>query len=337
MMKTRQMDLVIIGAGPVGLFAAYYAGLRELNTVVIESLSVVGGQPQNLYPYKEILDVPGLFGISGDALVENLEQQRTQLNSHLQLATTVIDVQASLDHVTVVTDQQETIEAQAVIVATGKGAFQPRYLPETLAQPSVSGGIDYVLTDLDKYHQRDVLVLGGGDTAVDLANQLTKTAAHVTLVHRRQQFRALEHAVQQLSSNGVSVMTPYAVEAIEQNSEQKLVAAVHEVHGTKTQTLVADYILPSYGFRSDNRVVEQWTIQPALARQKMLVNQQLRTSIPRVFAIGDAAEYENKAELIATGLGEAPIAINTIINDYFPTARGIVHSSSLQIRDGQLQ
>lgn len=337
MVTTKNVDLVIIGAGPVGLFAAFYARLRELNVVVIESLPIPGGQPQNLYPQKQILDVPGSLGLDGSTLTHNLVDQMQQLQPDIYLNTTVNDVKKLEDAVLVTTNRAINFEAKAVLVATGKGAFEPRRLTSELEQDFENQGLYYFVQDLQQFKDQRVTILGGGDSAVDLANQLEPIAKEVQLVHRRNNFRALEHALLILEQSTIKKFTPYVVQAIHKNLDQTFTLDLQATRGEAIEHVTSDKIIVSYGFKSENKIVEGWSINPAMARQKLAVDQNMRTSVPRVFAIGDAAEFEHKAELIVTGFGDAPVAINTIIDQYIQDHQGVLHSSSIKIKDGQVQ
>ncbi|WP_278620888.1 NAD(P)/FAD-dependent oxidoreductase [Weissella koreensis] len=337
LVTTKKVDLVIIGAGPVGLFAAFYARLRELNVVLIESLSIPGGQPQNLYPQKQILDVPGWLGLNGVELTGNLVEQLQQLQPEIYLDTTVIDVKNTDEAVLVETDRAINFEADAILVATGKGAFEPRRLDNELEQDFENHGLYYFVPDLQQFKDKRVTILGGGDSAVDLANQLVTVAKDVQLVHRRNNFRALEHTLLTLEQSNVKKLTPYVVQAINKNSDQTFNLELKATRGEEIEHLTTDAIIVSYGFKSENKIVEGWSIKPAMSRQKFAVDQNMRTSVPRVFAIGDAAEFEHKAELIVTGFGDAPVAINTIIDQYIQNHQGVLHSSSVKIKDGQVQ
>lgn len=337
MVTTKNVDLVIIGAGPVGLFAAFYARLRELNVVVIESLPIPGGQPQNLYPQKQILDVPGSLGLDGSTLTHNLVDQMQQLQPDIYLNTTVNDVKKLEDAVFVTTNRAINFEAKAVLVATGKGAFEPRRLTSELEQDFENHGLYYFVQDLQQFKDQRVTILGGGDSAVDLANQLEPIAKEVQLVHRRNNFRALEHALLILEQSTIKKFTPYVVQAIHKNLDQTFTLDLQATRGEAIEHVTSDQIIVSYGFKSENKIVEGWSINPAMARQKLAVDQNMRTSVPRVFAIGDAAEFEHKAELIVTGFGDAPVAINTIIDQYIQDHQGVLHSSSIKIKDGQVQ
>lgn len=327
-------DVVIIGAGPVGMFAAFYAGLRELDTVVIESLESVGGQVANLYPQKSILDIAGFVGTNGRELIANLETQMRQFKADLRLNTTVLDVKAEGTGFVVHTSGGDDIWTKGVIVATGKGAFEPRRLAPALEGDLVGVGINYFLNNVEDFRNKRVLVAGGGDSAVDMATLLNTVASEVHLTHRRDKFRAMERAVSDLAASDVIIETPYTIESIEKQVDGTLLVTLAKVREESRKQIVVDEIMINYGFLSENKIVAGWTIQPEVERQKFTVSQQMETSVPGIYAVGDVAGYQGKAELIATGFGEVPTAINSLIQRIYPERATVVHSSGITIENG---
>jgi len=336
MVELHDTDVTIIGAGPVGMFAAFYAGLRELDVTIIESLASVGGQIANLYPQKHILDIAGYLNATGTQVVADLERQMNQFTQNLQLDTTVTDVVPIESGFRIVTTKGN-FKTKALLVATGKGAFEPRRLDSSLIGDLEGHGVYYFMNNPADFTNKRVMVLGGGDSAVDTATMLSEVAAEVHLTHRRENFRAMEHAVTKLMAAEVQLQTPYNVTAIARQIDGALAVTLQKARSTEQKVVVVDDILVSYGFTSENKIVANWQIQPTVLRQKLLVNQTQETSVAGVFAVGDAAEYVGKAELIATGFGEVPTAINQIIRQVYPERQGPVHSSGIIIADGQVK
>lgn len=337
MSELKDTDLTIIGAGPIGLFAGFYAGLRELDTVIIESLASVGGQVANLYPEKKILDVAGYVKTSGRDLVESLKTQMEQFPQHLYLETTVTNV-IPKEAGFIVQTNQGSFHSAAVLIATGRGAFEPRRLPAEIGQGLEGQGIHYFLGDLKQYANRRVLVTGGGDSAVDTALMLDELASEVHLTHRREAFRAMESAVTTLEQSDVILQTPYNIKAIQKNSDGSLTVELLKVRTEEFKTITVDDIVVSYGFISENKIIDGWEVQPTTERLKFVVNAEQETSVPMVFAVGDVAGYGGKAELIATGFGEVPTAINAVIRRLYPERQTAPeHSSSIIIEEGQVK
>ncbi len=206
-------DITIIGGGPAGIFAGFYAGLREAKAQLIESLPDLGGQVQALYPEKKILDVAGFPAIRGQQLIQ---QQITQLNDFPieiktnQAVTDIVRTATGFDVVTPV----ETTHTKTVIIAVGNGSFSPRRLAIENAADLENKHLFYSVSDLSHFANKRVIIAGGGDAALDQAMMLEEVATSVTLVHRRDTFRALEHSVSRLEASDVNVMTPYLIKAV---------------------------------------------------------------------------------------------------------------------------
>lgn len=331
----KNYELTIIGAGPVGLFASYYAKLRNLDTCVIESLEVSGGQINALYPNKEILDVAGFLNITGEKLVDRLTHQAQQLKPTILTNTTVVDVVKQTDEFKITTNNGQ-FTTKAIVIATGKGNFTPRKLPFENLDKAIEKHIHYFITDTKIFENKRVLVAGGGDSAVDLALQVNKLTKNVHLMHRRNQFRALEHNVLLLKNSEVILEVPYLIKDIYQNVDGSLSVVMQEIMSENTKTIEVDEILVSYGFVSENKTVDNWQLELKKDMEGFLVNQELQTNQTGVFAIGDVAHYPGKTDLISTGFGEAPIAINAAVRYINPNSKGPIHSSSLKIDNGEV-
>jgi thioredoxin reductase (NADPH) len=238
----------------------------------------------------------------------------------------------------VITTNKGTTHSKAVIVASGKGKFEPRKLPLEGVEHLEGKHIHYFLGDLAKFANKRVLVAGGGDSAVDTALMLNETAAEVRIMHRRDQFRALEHSIQQLDESNIVKDTPYMIQGIDELEDGSLNVSLKKMKTDEIDVVNVDEIVVSYGFISENKIIQGWNIQPELSeKQNMLVNMEMMTSIPGVYAVGDANDYQGKTDLIATGFGEAPTAVNAAIRQIYPERGGAIHSSSLKIEDGEVK
>lgn len=326
-------DVTIVGAGPVGLFTAFYAGLRELDVVLLDSLEMVGGQVISLYPHKQILDVAGFPAIKGVKLIEQLTEQVTQLPIDVQLNTTVQDIVPQAEGFLIVTNQGE-FTTKKVIMATGGGAFEPRTLPIDVPE---STGIHYYVSDPADFAGHDVLVAGGGDAAVDTALALEEIANEVRLTHRRPNFRALEHSVSQLNDSTVIQETPYNIVAVSEQADGRLHVQLEEFRGETVKELVVDDLVINYGFQSDHRELTEWSVHPEQNRQQFVVNRQMMTTVDGIYAVGDIAGYEGASDLIASGFGEGPIAINAIMRELKPEDAVPMHSSNLRVENGHVE
>ncbi|MDN6639981.1 MAG: NAD(P)/FAD-dependent oxidoreductase [Tetragenococcus sp.] len=318
-------DITIVGAGPAGMFAAFYAGMRDAKTKIIDTLPQLGGQLTTLYPEKYIYDIPGFPKIKADELAQNLEKQLTMFNHRYCLEEEVIRLDYHEDLIEIVTNKRIHY-SKAVILALGNGSFQPRKLRVEQADKFENNGIDYFISDLMKYAGKKVAVAGGGDSAVDWALMLEPIAKEVSLIHRRGKFRAHEHSIQQLKDSTVQILTPYIIRGV--TGDQNLESLHLQVaKSEETVDLAVDYLVVNYGF-STNLDLKEWQINSS--RQGIPVNSDMKSSREGVYCCGDITLYEGKVDLIATGFGEAPTAVNNALHYIDPKNRTQpVHSSSL--------
>ncbi|MGC5009484.1 NAD(P)/FAD-dependent oxidoreductase [Streptosporangium sp. DT93] len=334
-MTAYDVDLVIVGAGPSGLYGAYYAGFRGMSVAVIDSLPEPGGQISALYPEKEIFDVAGFPAVKGQRLVDDLVAQAAQANPVLLLGEGAVELRHHEDSVEVVTDAGTEVRAKAMLLTGGIGTFTPRELP--VGEDYLGRGLRYFVRRLDDVAGHDVVVVGGGDSAVDWALALEPLARSVTLVHRRPAFRAHERSVATLRSSSVRVLTPYEVTGIggEHLVDEVVVDRVGVAGGAAQGdqgdrdgrlTLPAQTVVAALGFIADLGPVQKWGLE--LRRRHVLVDRSMRTNLPRVFAAGDISDYDGKVRLISVGFGEAAAAVNNLaplVNPALGTAPG--HSS----------
>jgi Thioredoxin reductase len=324
----KQYDLTIIGGGPAGIFAGFYAGLREASAQLIESLPVLGGQVSALYPEKRILDVAGIPNIQAQHLIDQQVEQFKQFPIDVKTEQTVTNIEKTADGFTVTTPSEVT-HSKNVLIAVGNGSFAPRPLVIDNVKEFEGKSLFYAVTDLAHFKGHRVLIAGGGDSALDEALMLEPVAKSVHLVHRRNEFRALEHTVAQVKASTVDVQTPYMIKAIEKTDNGMLVTVKKMRSDDETETFEVDDVIVSYGFTSDHKTVDGWDIDLETDHRLFKVNTQMETSVPGIYAIGDSVTYPGKQALIATAYGEAPIAVNSIMAKLYPDRRGPMHSSSI--------
>lgn len=318
-------DITIVGAGPSGMFAAFYAGMRNAKTKIIDSLPQLGGQLTTLYPEKYIYDIPGYPKIKAGELIQNLEKQLTTFNHRYCLEETVLKLEKNEDYLELTTDQG-THYSKAVILALGNGSFQPRKLLLPNADNFENNGLDYFVADLMKYAGKKVAIAGGGDSAIDWALMLEPIASEVFLIHRRDEFRAHEHSVEQLKKSSVNLLTPYVITELE--GEKKLTGIqLQQVKGDESVALQIDSLIVNYGF-SSTLAIKEWGLKST--RQGIYVHSDMKTSLDGVYSCGDVVLYEGKVKLIASGFGEAPTAVNNALHYIDPKNRTQPgHSTSL--------
>jgi thioredoxin reductase len=300
------VDLVIIGAGPAGLYAAYYAGFRGLRSALIDSLTAPGGQVAAMYPEKLIYDVAGFPAIKGQELVDNLVAQAEPFDPVYLLGHRAEDLGNDGDGALSITTHKGTrLECKAIIITGGLGTFTPRPLPG--AERFEDRGVRYFVPKLDELAELDILIVGGGDSAFDWALNLEHIARSITLIHRRDKFRAHEHTVARVLASSVEVLTFTEVERIIGNEGVEAVEVVNKQTKQKRQ-LQVQAIVAALGFTADLGPLKKWGLQ--LERRQIAVDTTMATNLPRVFAAGDITEYPGKVRLISVGFGEAATAVN---------------------------
>ena len=319
-------DLTIIGGGPSGLYAAYYAGFRGMKVKIIDSLEELGGQVTALYPEKQIFDIAGFPKILGRDLVKNLVEQATQYKPTVRLGEKVHTLKQGADKVHELTSQVGSHSTRAVLITTGVGAFNPKRIPAKGTEAYEGKGLSYFVPDISKYDKKRVVIVGGGDSAVDWALNLEPRAAQITLVHRRDGFRAHEESIAQLKKSRVTLKLFYEVKEIKGDGHVQNVV----IFNNKTQaeeTLPTDEVLACLGFDASVGPLAEWGL--TLHEKDIPVSTKMETNLPGVYAAGDVAYYPGKVKLIACGFGEAAIAVNNAASYLNPGASVFPgHSSS---------
>lgn len=306
MAETVTTDLLIVGAGPIGLFGAYCAGFRGLRTVLVDALPQCGGQITALYPEKEIRDIAAVPGARGRDVVSALKDQADAFGPAYLLGRQAVELRHSSDGRPQVTlSDGTTVDTGAVVLTAGIGTFTPRSLPA--GEEFLGRGLSYFVPDPAEYSDRDVLVVGGGDSAVDWALALHPIARSVTLVHRRGTFRAHAASVRELYECGVDIVTNAKVEAL---SGDDLVCQAHlRVDGEdESRVLKVDAVVAALGFISNLGPLADWGVQ--LDRRTIVVDTRMRTTVDRIYAAGDVTAYLGKVRLMSVGFGEVATAVN---------------------------
>lgn len=302
-------DVVIIGAGPAGLFATYYAGFRGLRVALVDSLPELGGQVTAMYPEKAILDVAGFPNVKGRDLVDGLVAQALTAEPVQLLGRTatglVVDEGTGVE---LTLDDGTLVQARTLIITAGIGKFSPRPLPA--ADGWLGRGVEFFVPSFDPYAGKDVVIVGGGDSAFDWAHHLEPIARSVTLVHRRDAFRAHQRTVEQVRASSVDIVTQAEVTALRDadGADRGPLAEVEITVGGEATVRPAQAVVAALGFVADLGPLQQWGLETH--RRHIVVDTAMRTSLPRVFAAGDITEYDGKVRLIAVGFGEAATAVN---------------------------
>ncbi len=307
-------DLLIVGAGPTGLYAAYYAGFRGLRVAVVDSLPELGGQITAMYPEKQILDVAGFPSIKGRDLVEGLVSQAATASPTYFLDRSASTLEQRDDGVVVGLDDGTRITAGALLITAGIGKFSPRPLPA--GDGWLGRGMEFFVPSFAPYADKDVVIVGGGDSAFDWAQHLEPLARSVTLVHRREAFRAHERTVSEVRASSVEIITSAQVTRLVGDGHVSEVEI--SVDGAEPELRPCQAVVAALGFIADLGALQQWGLE--VEKRHVVVDSSMRASLPRVFAAGDITEYPGKVRLIAVGFGEAATAVNNAAVAIDPSA-----------------
>lgn len=303
----QQTDIVIVGAGPVGLFAIFEAGMLKMKCHVVDTLEAVGGQCSAMYPEKPIYDIPGYPSIMAQELVDRLAEQAAPFAPTYHLGQQVMKVEGSSGAFTVTTSAGTVIQCKAIIVAAGCGAFGPNRPPLEGLEAYEGKSVFYMVAKREAFRGRKIVIAGGGDSAVDWAISLSELAEKIYVVHRRPKFRAAPESLarmEQLTKDGkIEMVIPYQLDTLQGANGALTGVGVATLEGDK-KILPADVLLPFFGLSMELGPIAEWGLN--------LTNNHIGVSLPAcetstkgIFAVGDIATYEGKLKLILSGFAEA--------------------------------
>jgi thioredoxin reductase len=308
-----EADVLIVGAGPAGLYAAYYAGFRGLSVALMDSLPEIGGQVAALYPEKMIYDVAGFPAVRGRDLVARLAEQAGRFEPLYFLGQEASGIHWEGGLPVVTASSGFRIRARFVVLAGGIGTFTPRRLVPLSRYEN--RGLAYFVPQPADYRGQDLVIVGGGDSAFDWALTLAPVARSVTLVHRREKFRAHEALVREVAKLPVSVMTSADVVAGHGHGAIEAVDVLHKP-SMRTQRLEVQAVIAALGFVADIRPLQAWGLE--IVDRRIVVGTTMATNLPRVYAVGDITEYPGKVRLMSVGFGEAATAVNNAVATLYP-------------------
>ncbi|MER2120274.1 MAG: NAD(P)/FAD-dependent oxidoreductase [Solibacillus sp.] len=324
---SKLYDVTIIGGGPAGMFTAFYGGMRQLEVKLIESLPQLGGQLAALYPEKYIYDIAGFPKIRAKELVNNLKEQMSAFEQAIVTSQSVEAIDKLEDGTFKLTTNNEIHYSKTVIITAGLGAFQPRKLEVEGADYYEDKNLHYFINSINEFEGKNIVIFGGGDSAIDWSLMLEPIAKKVTLVHRRNQFRAHEHSVEKLFNSSIEIKTPYMPDGVFGDEKGIKQIVIRNQEGEK-ETLEVDDIIVNYGFKSSLGPIKEWGLE--IEKNSIVVNPKMETNIEGIYAVGDVTTFDGKVKLISTGFGEAPVAISAARLYIDPTAKKHVpHSTDL--------
>lgn len=333
-MTRTAVDITIIGAGPTGLFALFYAGMRGVSAQIVDALPQLGGQLIALYPEKYIFDVGGFPKILAKDFIRELEVQAAQFGAQWYLNQRVAALEES-DGGFVLVTETDRFPTRALIIAGGIGAFSPRRLPQSAAEPWYGRGIYDRVLEPDEFVGQKIVIIGGGDSAFDWAQQLRPHAEHITLVHRSDRFRAHGATVADVQADAppagrTTILTFHELHDILSDDGRLRGVVLRDVKQKTTREVAADAVLPMLGFHSELGVMKEWGLK--LEKHDIVVNSKMETGRRGVWAAGDITAYAGKLKLIATGFGEAATAVNQAVHWLYPEKKvDPGHSSNMAI------
>jgi thioredoxin reductase (NADPH) len=326
-------DITIIGGGPTGLFASFYAGLRQMSTKLMEALEELGGQVAVLYPEKQIYDVGGFPRVMGKELVKGMVEQALKFNPTVVLGERVVSlmsVEGGLIQLETASGQRHL--SRTVLIAAGVGAFSPNRTEALGASAYEGRGVYYFLKERSLLKGRRVLIVGGGDSAVDWALDLSHWCEKVTLIHRRDVFRAHEESVAELMRSGVEVKLFNELKEVTGDGQKVTGAVIYDSRNKTESRTDVDAILVNIGFRADLGPIKNWGIR--IEGREIMTNGLMETAMPGVYVAGDIASEEGsvKLNLVAVGFAQAALAVNVAKRYIDPKARVFPgHSSEMKI------
>ncbi len=326
-------DITIIGGGPSGLFAAFYAGLRDAKTKIIDSLPQLGGQLAALYPDKYIYDIPGFPKVLASEFVKRQVDQAMQFSPTVCLDEKVTELKPHTQDLLALTTEAGNVHlSRTAIIAAGVGAFVPRTLDIPDLKRMEGKGVYYFVKDLERFAGKRVMVVGGGDTALDWALGLQGIAKQVTLVHRRDRFRAHEESVNELLASPSQILVHHELEALH-GTERIEAATVFDNQTGEETILEIDALVLGLGFLANLGPIRNWGL--TLVKNSILVDATMQTNLSGIYAVGDITTYEGKLKLIATATAEAAIAVNFAKSQLEPGAKVFPgHSSDRALNKG---
>lgn len=325
-------EILVIGGGPVGLLAVFMCGMLKLSCTLLEALPHLGGQCSALYAAKPIYDIPGFPCITAQDLVMNLQAQMQPFQPRILCSEKAMQLERMDEDWRVHTDCGRIIQARAIILCCGGGAFEPKKVPLPGIDMFEGQSVLYHMPELTTFHDQRVVIAGGGDSAIDWCVLLAPIAQHVHVVHRRREFRAQAHGLDQLASwieqGRVTIHTPFQLHALQGTAHQLSVVQIKNFSG-EVIDIAADYLLPCFGMNTHLGPLAHWGLE--IENQRIKIDPTTgRTNLERIYAVGDIATYPRKLKLIMTGFAEVAQAAYHMRDTLYPHQAGLFQHSTTQ-------
>jgi thioredoxin reductase (NADPH) len=325
----ERVDVTVLGGGPAGLFASFYAGLRHMSVRIMDSLPELGGQLTALYPEKYVYDMPGFPKVLAKDLARDLIQQGTQFGPELALEETAEALERDDEGWTIVSRSGNSYPTKTVIIAAGAGAFSPTKIGLEDEEQWVGRGLHYGVRSKAIFEGKRLVIVGGGDSAFDWALNLVDLASEVTIVHRRDQFRAHEDSVLKAQSLPIKFKLFKVVQEIQGDAHISGVV-LQDTQTKELEVLPCDHVIVNIGFKSSLGPIKDWGLE--IEKNQIKVDHLYQTNLPGVFSVGDVCTFDGKLKLIATGVGEAATAVCVAKTMIDPAAKLFPgHSSDMEL------
>ena len=317
-----ESDVLIVGAGPVGLFTAFQAGMLKINCIIIDSLETIGGQCAMLYPEKPIYDIPAYSVITGLQLIDNLKEQIQPFKQQIILKQKVLKIDSIEDGFYLVSTENSKYKVKSIIFATGGGNFTPNRPPLTDIESFEGKSVLYSVTNMEVFRNKSVVIAGGGDSAVDWAINLAAITKKLYLVHRRDKFRAMASSLDKLKElvfiGRIELVIPYQLSKVSGNNGVLSQVEVHSLDDD-INVIPADYLLPFFGIAMNHHEMVNWRLNLTTDNRYIEVDHStMETNLPGIFAVGDIAHYPGKLKLILTGFAEGALAVHSAFSKINP-------------------
>jgi thioredoxin reductase (NADPH) len=320
-MDIKSTDVIVIGAGPIGLFSVFEAGMLGMKCHVFDSLEFIGGQCSALYPEKPIYDIAGFPSIKAQDLIDNLEKQAAPFNPEYHLEEQIVSVEKDGEDFVVKSNKGTVCKAKAIFISGGCGSFGPNRPPLPGIEAYEAGGtVKYMVNKIENYRDKKVVIAGGGDSALDWVINLESVAEKIYLVHRRDKFRAhdeLERQMRQLvADKKIEFVVPYQLDSLKGENGALSHVVVKNLNG-EIRDLEADILLPFYGLAMELGPIAEWGLN--IDKKHIQVDPStMQSNIEGIYALGDIADYKNKKKLIVVGFSECAFAAHNAYKRVFP-------------------